>query len=285
MYIGAHVSAAGGVFNAPENAHRIGCECFQIFTRSPRGGKAPELTDEIVEKYKKDLKKYNLQNVYVHAPYYINFASPNTRIAKGSIEVIRDELERGSRLGVRALMTHLGSAREVGKEKAVKETIAGIKQVLKGYTGSCVLLLENAAGAGAVIGDSIDEIAVIFQGVHKLKSNQGKIGVCLDTCHLFASGADVRTKKDWDSLLKEFDIKIGLKNLYVIHANDSKFDLNEKKDRHENIGNGYIGKAGFEAMVNHPKLKKVDCILETPWVDGEKTIAGDIRLVKKMRDK
>lgn len=284
MLIGAHISIAGGVFNAPENAHRVGCECFQMFTKSPRGGKAPELTDEILQQFQDEIKKYTYKKYYVHAPYYINFASSKTRIAKGSVEVIREELERASKLGVTALMTHLGSAKDVGKDKAIKMTIDGIKAVLKGYKGSCQFLLENAAGAGEVIGDSFEELGAIIKGVEKVVSNKNKLGICLDTCHAFSSGYDIRDKATWDKTLKDFDQHIGLDRLVVLHANDSKFELDARKDRHDNIGKGHIGKKSFEIMATHPKLKKVDCILETPWVNGEKTILEDIMLMKKLRD-
>lgn len=285
MQIGAHISIAGGVFNAPENARRIGCECFQMFTRSPRGGKAPELTDEVLEQFFAGIKKYTFKNYYVHAPYYINFASSQARIAKGSIEVIREELERSSRLGVKALMAHLGSAKDVGKEKAIKMTIDGIKEVLKGYKGSTQFLIENAAGAGEVIADSFEEIAAIIKGVESIQANKNKVGVCFDTCHGFSSGYDIRDKPTWDKTLKQFDELIGLKRLVVLHANDSKYDFDARRDRHDNIGKGFIGKTAFEVLATHPKLKNVDCILETPWVDGEKTIAGDIKLMKKFRKK
>ncbi len=285
MKIGAHVSAAGGVFNAPKNAHNIGCECFQMFTRSPRGGNAPELTDDIVDKFKDGLKKYKIGNVYVHAPYFINFASARVSVVNGSIEILRQELERSSKLGVKALMTHLGSAKDVGKSKAIKMTINGIKKVLKGYKGSTQFLLENAAGAGSVIGDSFEELAEIIKGVESVKANKGKIGVCLDTCHAFASGYDIRDKKSWDETLKVFDKAIGLDRLVIIHANDSKNDFNTRKDRHENIGKGFIGRKSFEVLVSYKKLQKVDVILETPWVDGEKSIKKDINIMKKMRNK
>ncbi|MGB0757547.1 MAG: deoxyribonuclease IV [Patescibacteria group bacterium] len=284
MNIGAHVSIAGGVFHAPENADRIGCECFQIFTRSPRGGRAPELTDEIVSKFKSEKKKYKLKNVYVHAPYFINFASGKKRVVKGSVEVLREELERASLLGVTALMTHLGSAKDVGEEKAVEMTIVGIQEVLKGYTGKTQLLLENAAGQGSVVGDTFEELAAIIEGVEKNKQYKNMLGVCVDTCHAFASGYDIRDKKTLKATLDEFDDVVGLDRLVVLHCNDSKNDFNTKKDRHDNIGKGFIGKKAFQAIMKSSRLKKVDCILETPWVDGEKSIITDIKYMKKLRD-
>src|SRR3990172_3403049 len=128
MYIGCHVSAAGGIFNAPQRAHDWGCETFQVFSRSPQGGKAPELTPEVVKKFKAEMKKYGIKNFYIHTPYYINFASANNRIKYGSASVVRDELERGSLLGARYVMTHLGSAQKLWKKKALAQMITMLKK-------------------------------------------------------------------------------------------------------------------------------------------------------------
>ncbi len=284
MKIGAHVSIAGGVFNAPGNAARIGAETFQIFSRSPRGGQAPELTKEVLAKFKKSMSDFRFTDFYIHAPYYINFASQNKRIYYGSIEVIRQELERGTKLGARALMTHLGSAKDLGETEALKKTISAIKEVLRGYRGTCKFLIENSAGGGAVIGDTFEEIDQIIKGVEKIKANKGQVGVCYDIMHGFASGYDVRDKKTVVETLKKFDKIIGLDRLVVIHANDSMVDFASHKDRHANIGEGKIGLGGFQALVKNPKLKNIDFILETPWLDGEKTIKRDINSLKRLRD-
>jgi len=284
MKIGAHVSIAGGVFNAPVNAARIGAETFQIFSRSPRGGQPPELTKEVLAKFKQSISDLGFGDFYIHAPYYINFASQNKRIYHGSIEVVRQELERGSKLGARALMTHLGSAKDLGEKQAIKQTIQGIKEVLQGYKGSCQFLIENSAGAGAIIGDTFEEIAEIIRGVEKIKANKGKVGVCYDVMHGFASGYDVRNRQAVVKTLKEFDRIIGLDRLVVIHANDSLVDFASHKDRHANIGKGKIGLAGFQALVKNQKLKNICSILETPWVDGEKSIKKDINSLKRLRD-
>lgn len=284
MKIGAHVSIAGGVFNAPENAARIKAETFQIFSRSPRGGQPPKLPKEILDSFYSNMKKFGFGDFYIHAPYYINFASANKRIYRGSIEVIRQELERGTRLGAKALMTHLGSAKDLGETKARSQTIEGIKQVLKGYKGTCRFLIENSASAGAVIGDDFEEIGALIAGVEKIKANQNKVGVCYDVMHGFASGYDIRTSGQITKTLKKFNDLIGLERLVVIHANDSMVEFASHKDRHENIGQGKIGQGGFQALIKSPKLKNIDFILETPWKEGEKTIKRDINNLKKLRD-
>lgn len=274
MKIGAHVSIAGGVYNAPLNAAKIGCECFQMFTRSPQGGPAPELNDKIVQEFKANCKKHKLGNYYVHTPYYINLASSNNRIRYGSINVIRDELERGSVLGVKALMTHLGSSTDLGPKEALKKVIEGIEKILTGYEGATQFLIEISAGSGNIIGDTFEEVAGIIDALPKFN-----IGVCFDTCHAFVSGYDLRTKKAVSDTMGKFDKLIGLEKLILIHANDAIKDIGSHTDRHEHIGLGKIGQDGFRALLRHPRLKNVDFILETP-PDGN---INDIKILKKLR--
>ncbi len=274
MNIGCHVSIAGGVFNAPERAHELGCECFQMFSRSPQGGKAPELTDEVVDKWNSELKKYKIKNVYIHTPYYINFASVNNRIKHGSVSVVRDELERASKLNVKYIMTHLGSAKDVGEKEATKKTIEMLKETLSGYTGSAKLLIENAAGAGAIIGDKFTEIKEIIDGV----GDKNIAGVCMDTQHAFASGYDW-SDENFDNTLKQIDKELGLDKIKLMHANDSKVELEAKRDRHEHIGDGYIGENAFKNIVKFANEQNIDMILETP----HDKVQEDIKLLKKFR--
>jgi deoxyribonuclease IV len=278
MLIGHHVSAAGGVQNAPQNAHDLKCEVFQFFTRSPQGGPAPKLTPEVVEAFKAGNRKFSIPRTYVHTPYFINFASAIPRLRRGSIAIVRGELDRSSLLGVTAVMTHLGSAKDMMDKQATKLVADAIREILKGYTGTTLFLLENSAGAGAVVGDTLEELAMLIKAVPV--AQRTKLGVCLDTCHAFASGYDLRTKPAVDAFLKKFDKLIGLHFLKLIHANDSKTVLGEHKDRHEHIGEGQIGLVGFKALCSHPKLKNIDLILETPH-DGKHV--KDITLLKKLR--
>lgn len=278
MLIGHHVSAAGGSQNAPKNAADLTCEVFQFFTRSPQGGAAPKLTPDTVTAFKQANADFGIPRSYVHTPYFINFASANPGLRKGSIEIVRGELERSSLLGVTAVMTHLGSAKDMPEAKATKLVGEAIKTILKGYTGSTLFLLENAAGAGTVVGDTLEELASFIKAVPA--ASKKKIGICLDTCHAFASGYDLRTKAAVDAFLKKFDKLVGLSYLKLFHVNDSKMDLGDHRDRHEHIGEGKIGLAGFKALCSHPKLKNVDMILETHH-DGKHL--ADIALLKKLR--
>ena len=177
-------------------------------------------------------------------------------------------------------MTHLGSTNDLPRNQAIKKVIQGIKEILKGYKGSAIFLIENSAGSGNIIGDQFKEISQIIKGVRA----GNKIAVCFDTCHAFASGYDLRNKKAIDKMLNEFDKTIGLTKLKLIHLNDSKTDLGKHVDRHEHIGKGKIGLSGFKAFINHPKLKKINLILETP-MDEECGHEKDLKLIKKIRNR
>ena len=274
MNIGAHVSIAGEIFNAPERANALGCEVMQIFTRSPRGGKAPELTAEIVENFKTASKDYAIENTYIHTPYYINFASTNNKIRYGSVSIVRDELERGSLIGAKYVMTHLGSAKGMTHDESIQKVIEMLKKTLENYSGKTKLLLENSAGAGEIIGSSLADLKTIIDGV----GNKSIAGICLDTQHSFVSGYDW---KDFENTITRIDQELGLKYIKLFHANDSKTAFDSKRDRHEHIGQGEIGKIAFQNIVAFAKKNNIDMILETEHDDVEK----DIELLKSFREK
>jgi len=273
MNIGCHVSIAGGIQNAPKNGYDLGCEAIQIFTRPPQGGKAPELIHELIHEFKLQTKNYKLKAVYIHTPYYINLASSNNRIRYGSSKAIRDELERGSLIGAKYIMTHLGTAKDLGQKEAIKKTVEMLKKTLEGYSGTTKLLLENSAGAGEIIGDDLKELAEIIKGVN----NTSVAGICLDTQHSFASGYNWT---DFEKTLKKIDKEIGLEKIKLIHANDSQTDCGSNKDRHEHIGKGKIGMEGFKNILAFAKKNDIDMLCETEWPGVEK----DIKLLKKLRD-
>ena len=274
MHIGAHVSIAGGIINAPERAINLGCEVMQIFTRSPRGGKAPELTPEICQEFKKLSAKFKIQNTYIHTPYYINFASLENRIRYASVSVVRDELERGSLIGAKYVMTHLGSAKGMTHNESIQKVIEMLKKTLENYSGSTKLLLENSAGAGEIIGSSLADLKTIIDGV----DSKFIAGICLDTQHSFASGYDWRNFK---KTIAQIEKELGLKNIKLIHANDSLTDFDSKRDRHEHIGDGKIGKKAFQDIIALAKENNIDLILET---EHDKVIE-DIKLLKFFRGK
>ena len=274
--IGFHVSIAGGIVNAPERATVLGCETFQCFTRSPQGGSAPVLTDEVVKQFKGNMKTYGIETFYIHSPYYINYASQEPRIAKSSIKIIREELERGSLLGATYVMAHPGSHRDQTIEEGLEKVIKGVRESLASYEGTTNFLIEISAGAGFVIGDTFEEIGVM---VKALKDLPGFGGVCFDTCHAFGAGYDFTSPEKAQKVLKEFDDKIGLEYLKLSHIQDSKTPLGGKKDRHEHIGDGFIGEEGLACLLTTPEFQKIDWLLETE----HSKIQEDISKLKNMR--
>ena len=274
MKIGCHISIAGGILNAPQRAADLGCETMQIFTRSPQGGKAPGLTEKIIKDFKSQATSYKLQTTHIHCPYYINLASANNRIRYGSTKAIRDELERANLIGAKYVVVHLGSAKDLGREKAIKQVVKMLQKTLDGYDGSAKLLPENTAGAGKIIGDSFSELAKII----KLVNNKNIAGICMDTQHSFASGYDWT---DFENTFEKIKSEINLDLIKLIHANDSLVDCGSRKDRHANIGQGKIGLKPFEKIVKFAVKNNIDMICETKHPGVKK----DIEILKKMRDK
>jgi apurinic endonuclease APN1 len=274
MKFGAHVSAAGSLWNAPVNAAAIGCETFQFFSRAPQGGIPSPITDEVAGKFRSACAEHGFDECWIHAPYIINFASAEERIRDGSIKIIRQELERGSALGVRGVMFHPGSAKDVSPEKALDLVAEGLKLVLDGYRGDCRPLIEISAGAGRVIGSSFEEVAEILKQL-----DDERVGVCFDTAHAFASGYDLRDAAAVKATFDAFDRAIGLERLALSHCNDSKVELGARKDRHEGLGAGHIGLSGFQALLAEPRLKNLSWIVETP----PESQASDVKKLGQLR--
>jgi deoxyribonuclease IV len=276
--IGAHVSIAGGVQNAPIRAQEEGCETFQCFTRSPQGGPAPILTNQIVATFKENMASAGIDRWYIHAPYYINLASLDNRIRHSSIRVIREELERGTTLGARYVMFHPGSYKDQTLQMATETVQKGLEGILDSYQGSCQLLIEISAGAGNVLGDTFEEIAGMIE---RCADHPGFGGICFDTCHAFASGYDYRTPEGAREMLNSFQKNIGLQWLKLSHVQDSKTDVGGKRDRHEHIGRGYVGTDGLETLLKTPEFSEIDWILETE--SGGRS--ADIAILKEIRSK
>lgn len=276
MNVGAHVSAAGGLWNGPKNAGEIGCETFQFFSRPPQGGTVKIISEADQKQFQDTMLAHNIKSCYTHGPYIINLASEKESTRTNSIRILREELERGSLLGVKGMMFHPGSAKNVAEGEGVTLVVDGLNRILDGYKGSCQLLVEISAGAGAVMGDSFEELAAFIDGAERGK----EIGICFDTQHAFGSGYDFRTPELLDAMINKFDKIVGLKKLVASHLNDSKVELGSHKDRHEHIGKGLIGKDAIKLFVQHPKLQHLDLLLETP-LDEER--AKEVKLLKKWR--
>ncbi|MXZ12795.1 MAG: deoxyribonuclease IV [Candidatus Dadabacteria bacterium] len=275
MKFGAHVSIAGGIENAPLRARQLGCECFQMFTRSPRGGKPPELEDRLLEDFFLNCSEAAISDYYVHTPYFINLASGKKNLREKSVALVREELERSSALGVKYMMTHIGSAKGLQREAAVDNVVDSLLRIVGNYGGTTRLLLENTAGQGDTIGASFGEISLILRSV----AYDG-LGVCIDTAHMFASGYDIRTREGIEELVESIGAAFAPGTVKLVHANDSKAEFNSSKDRHEHIGEGKIGIDCFSAMIGNPFFEDLDMIVEMPPPE----VSKDVRVLKKLRD-
>ena len=273
MNIGCHISIAGGIVNAPQRADDLGCETMQIFTHSPQGGKIKELDNQTIQQFKAQNLKFKIQNVYVHAPYYINFASTDNRIRYGSVSAVRNELERASLISAKYVVVHLGSAKNLERKKAVEQIIKMLQKTLDKYQGEAKFLIENTAGEGDIVGDSFKELSNII----KKAQCSAIAGICLDTQHSFASGYDWNNFED---TFKKIASEINPKLIKLIHCNDSQTDCGSHKDRHAHLGEGKIKLASFEKIVAFAVKNNVDMICETKYDKVKK----DIKILKKMRD-
>lgn len=276
LLLGAHVSIAGGVFNAPHNGREATCEVVQIFTKSSNQWRAKPLTDEDAEKFIAAQKDTGVIAVCAHDSYLINLASPDKALYEKSYGAFLEEMRRCDLLHVPNLVMHPGS--HVGSGEA-----AGLKRIADSFNrmfdddpdGKVTICLETTAGQGTNLGYTFEQLAQIIG----LIGNKNRLGICLDTCHVFAAGYAIGTEKDYNGTMKAFDRILGLKKLRIIHVNDSKKGFGSKVDRHEDIGKGAIGKKPFGFFLNDPKLAKIPKILETP----KKSADDDIRNLKVLR--
>lgn len=257
MYIGCHLSFSKGYENLGKDALNIGANTFQFFTRSPQGGKARELDLADVEKLNAILKDNNFDHILAHAPYTLNPCSNKDYVKEFAEMVMRDDIYRMSFFENSLYNFHPGSHVGQGVDKGIEMIVEMLNKILS-PTQKTIVLLETMAGKGTEIGRTFDELAQIIAGV-RIKN---KIGVCLDTCHIYDAGYDI--VNDLDGVIDEFDRIIGLEKLKAIHLNDSKNPMGSHKDRHEKIGKGTLGLDVFERIINHPKLKHLPFYLETP---------------------
>ena len=279
MQIGAHVSTAGGVSNAINRALEIGAETFQIFASSPRGWTFRDIPSTEIKSFKDNCIGSKIDSVFIHGSYLVNIGSD--ALHEKSIGSLTQNLEAASSLGASGVIFHGGSHKGAGLNAVFELAISTLKQVLDASPEDVLLILENSAGMGAHIGSSFADLGRILNAV-----DHPRMKICLDTQHTFAAGYDISNQKTISSVIAEFDKEIGLSNLVAIHANDSKKPLASGVDRHENIGDGYIGTKGFEVIMNEPAFQDIPFILEVPGLDGKgpdkeniirlKTIRGDL---------
>jgi deoxyribonuclease-4 len=278
MILGKHVSIAGGLDQAFKRAADIGCNSMQIFVKNPRGWKMREVEAEEVENFKAEREKYQINPVVVHAAYLINLASPKDKLWEKSISALKSEYERCNRLGAEYLIFHPGSHTGSGIENGIKRIAEALNQILADLEGETMILLENTAGAGTSIGEELSQLKSIIDQVNQPQ----RLGICIDSCHAFTAKYNLTAESGLENLIDDFDKIIGLKQLRVIHLNDSKYDCCTNKDEHAHIGKGKIGSQAFKRLINHPKLEDKVFILETPQFDKETD--NDVVLLKKLRE-
>ncbi len=277
MRLGFHVSISGGFALAVRRAYELGCTTMQIFSRNPRGWTVKPLEKDDIAEFKKLRTQWDIGPVYVHTNYLINLASPKPDLYERSIEQFVIDLERTEHLGAEYLVTHLGSASGKEPEWMIERVAAALNMAMTLHLPKAMILLENTAGEKGDVGYTLNQVKDVMS---RLKDSSS-VGLCYDTCHGFAAGYDIRTKKGVDDLAMMIDATVGLRLLQGIHLNDCLKDLGSRVDRHWHIGEGKIGEDGIELFLNHPAFRDVPKIMETPK-ESEEDDPRNLRKVKSL---
>lgn len=276
--LGAHMSIAGGVHEAVLRGHRAGCTAIQIFTKNNNQWSAKPLGEEDLLAFQNALQQTKVTVSLAHCAYLINLASPNPALWERSFASMQTEVLRAAQLGIPYLVLHPGSHAGSGVQGGIERIVRGINLIHKEQsTEKPVILLEFMAGQGSSLGSKIEEL----QEVISLIDDQQKIGVCIDTCHLFAAGYDIRTAEAFSQVTALLEEKIGLEKIKAFHLNDSKKGLGCRVDRHEHIGQGAIGLEAFRYLLNEPRFSGIPMVLETPKSQDD---AFDLMNLKALRD-
>jgi deoxyribonuclease-4 len=276
LLIGAHTSAQGGAQNAIWTGQEIGATTVQFFTSNQKRWSGKDITQEQADLFQEAVKATGLSQLMSHDSYLINLGSSNPPVLHKSQKAFKEELLRCQKLGISFLNFHPGAAVGATEEQCLNNIVASLEQ-LEGLIsqGSTRLLLETTAGQGSTVGYCFEHLAYLVERLHR----KIPIGVCIDTCHIFAAGYDIRTKAGWEATLKDFEKIVGLKHLYAFHLNDSLKPLGSRRDRHAPLGKGEIGIECFKVMMQHPKMRKIPKYLETP--DGPPLWKKEIAMLRE----
>lgn len=278
--LGFHVSIAGGVDMAVDRAKSMGCNVFQIFSRNPRVWRSKPLSPEEAARFRRSLRESGLNLAVDHMPYLPNLASPKEDVYHKSVDTLAEELVRCHALSIPYLVTHLGSHLGTGLEQGTMRIVGALEKAFFAADNEVMLLLENTAGTRNSMGGRFEDLATI---IDSLGQNSRRVGVCLDTCHLFASGYELRDSEGLKGTLMCFESTIGLERLKLVHLNDCRGSLGSHLDRHEHIGLGQIGEKGFRTLLRHPFIRELPMIMETP-VDNRRDDLGNLRAARKMAE-
>ncbi len=260
MKFGCHVSISGGLHKAIDNAVERGCDTIQMFVSNPRGWRHSEVAEEAVEAFNIKRKASGIDPIFVHTIYLINLAAAEEEIWNKSVVSLRTNAETASRIGSAAVITHLGHHGGKGEEAGLRRVMEALERTFPVCDECTPILLETTAGEQNSVGGRFEDLGKL---IHHFEG-EARLGVCMDTCHIFGAGYDLRTPEALEKTLDALDRAVGLEKLQAIHANDSKGALGSHLDRHETIGEGYLGIDAFRLMINHPALRRVPFLMETP---------------------
>ena len=277
-YIGPHVSAGGGVENAPINAHEVGATAFALFTKNQRQWKSPKLTEKSINAFKENCEKFGFLPQYIlpHDSYLINLGHPEAEALQKSRDAFLDEMQRCEQLGLQLLNFHPGShLNQITVEECLRRIAETINMTLE-KTKGVTAVLENTAGQGSNVGFTFDQLAEIISQVE----DKSRVGVCIDTCHTYSAGYDIKTEKGYENTFKRFDEIIGKEYLKAIHLNDTKKTFGSKVDRHDSIGKGFLGIDFFKRFMKDSRFENMPVILETP---DETIWKSEIELLHSMK--
>ncbi len=280
IYLGAHLSISGGLYKAIDSAIDLGATALQIFTKNQRQWTAPPLKEEEIKKFKESWKRWGEYPVFAHVSYLLNLASPKKDMQNKSVEGFAVELKRAESLGIKYLVTHLGSHMGDEEKQALKRFAQNLDTAIeKSETKKVKILLETTAGQGTNLGYDFKHLRLVMDH----SKHPERLGVCFDTCHAFAAGYEIRDVDNFEKTFETLDKEVGLKILFLIHLNDSKHKLGSRKDRHEHIGKGEIGIEGFKNIMTHPLTYSIPKVLETPkgktLLEDRKNIDRLMRLI------
>ena len=279
MLLGVHVSTEGKIFEAFARAQKLGCNTMQIFARNPQRWREKFLEPKDAEEFRRRKEQSKIKPLFIHIPYLINLASPNPRLYEASIQAYIEDIKEAASLGADYIVTHMGSHKETSEDAGLNRLAQALNRILEKTKDIPVgLLLENTAGSGSWLGYDFAHQQRVVDAVKE----KSRLGLCLDTAHAFLAGYNIATSPGLEDMLRRIDELVGINLIKLIHLNDSAGKLGSHQDRHENIGKGFIGLAGMKRIINHPKLRNMPFILETP----KRTDSADkvnLNIVRRLR--
>lgn len=265
MRLGLHIATGGNLLTAPKRAHEMGAETIQFFASNPRGWRPTEYSAEKGKAFQEACSAESISPTWFHMIYLVSYGTADDELREKSVTALTQTLGAAEILGAKGIVTHMGSHKGLGTAQALERLTESLTRALEQSPGTSLVCLENSAGGGGNIGNSLEELATILDS---MKGNS-RLAICIDTAHALTSGYEIRTPEGLDKFLSDFKRLIGLDRLVVMHLNDSKADIGTHVDRHENIGHGFIPDEAMGRIINHPLLSDISGVLEVPGIDGK----------------